>query len=427
MKTRAAHLFKVSGRVLVLFVYILVFLTRSTPALAYDALDKQTPFYKPGVASCAGDLFPSGNGSGTAAATEVQVNNAKIVMGIAKTDNLGQEGALIGLMVALAESTLTNLANTNVPVSLNIPHEGVGSDHDSVGVFQQRPSTNWSTIASGPAADSNQAAVAQLMNPAYAAQAFFGSPPGSSAPSALSKGLQNITNWQSLTPGQAAQKVQASGTPDGANYTRQQAAAQKLLTKYWESAPAIPLVIPVSGGSSSTGDGSAGQDGCAGSIAPGPIAGCTNPFSDPGWSPARTDQGVDYAPTKVLPVRAICDGTIISTNGSGWPGGYFILIKLTAGPFAGKCTFVAEHLANVLPKGTDVKAGQEIGTALPGYPWTEWGWASGPQTPSTRYNGAPDGTAMPGGKAFARFLRHLGATTKEDPGPGLEYEGNSCP
>ncbi|HMC40893.1 MAG TPA: hypothetical protein VKI19_14605, partial [Acidimicrobiales bacterium] len=65
--------------------------------------------------------------------------------------------------------------------------------------------------------------------------------------------------------------------------------------------------------------------------------------------------------------------------------------------------------------------GQQIATALPGYPWTEWGWASayGPEpAPSARYGGSADGTATPGGRAFARFLMSLGVSGIENPGPG---------
>jgi hypothetical protein len=47
-----------------------------------------------------------------------------------------------------------------VPESFDYPHEGEGSDHDSVGLFQQRPSQGWGSVA-------------DLMQPAYQAQKFF--------------------------------------------------------------------------------------------------------------------------------------------------------------------------------------------------------------------------------------------------------------
>ncbi len=191
-----------------------------------------------------------------------QINNTKIIIGIAKTYKLGRQGALIGLMVGLAESSLQNYANSNVPVSLSIPHDEIGSDHDSVGIFQQRPSTDWSTIATGDAAINNHDAVAQLMTPAYAAQAFFGSPPGSNSPPALSKGLQNKSGWESRPPWQVAQSVQASGDPTGSNYRAKQSQAQSLVDQYFDESPEIPLPVPVGSGSGATGGGSAGVGSC---------------------------------------------------------------------------------------------------------------------------------------------------------------------
>jgi hypothetical protein len=49
-----------------------------------------------------------------------------------------------------------------------------------------------------------------------------------------------------------------------------------------------------------------------------------------------------------------------------------------------------------------------VGTLLSGYPWLESGWANSSSTgPLTPYNGAADGTPMPGGQNFAAFLHAL--------------------
>lgn len=206
---------------------------------------------------------------------EAQAANARTVIGVAKTYNLGQQGALIGLMTALAESHLKNYANTGVPISQQNPvwlslaePRPLGNDHDSVGIIQQRVSTGWSTYGnytngSDPEKDKN--VTWQLMDPAYAAQAFFGTPPGAelpaglAQPSALQKGLQNKPGWESKPYWEAAQSVQVSaydGNPRaannfssivGENYKNQQAAAQSLLDQYWQSSPPIALPIPVTG------------------------------------------------------------------------------------------------------------------------------------------------------------------------------------
>jgi hypothetical protein len=211
----------------------------------------------------------AGGGGSTAPPSQITIDNAKIVIGVAKTDNLGKQGALIGLMVGLTESSLTNLPNQEVPVSETAPNKqsDAKGDWDSVGIMQQRVSTGWSTLA--PAADSSTqndkvasrtysnshpAAVFQLMTPAYAAEAFFGAPAGSDAPRPLNTvGLQNISGWQSLQPWVAAQKVQNSGTADGSNYRAQAAKAQSLLNQYWDSSDPVPLPVPLSGGTSTGG------------------------------------------------------------------------------------------------------------------------------------------------------------------------------
>jgi len=227
-----------------------------TAAPVYALTNAQQKVFRYGVyaydseinTACAAASVGSGS-TGNVSTTDSQAAIAKIVIGIAKTDNLGRAGALIGLMVGLTESKLTIYANSNVPLSLTNPaKQAVGSDHDSLGVFQQRISMNWSTISSSP---NDKAAVYQLMDPAYNAEAFFGSPSGSNAPSALSKGLQNVSGWQSLDPWVAAQKVQGSGTPDGSNYKVTMPTAQALLNKYWDAATAVPLPVPFTGGSTS--------------------------------------------------------------------------------------------------------------------------------------------------------------------------------
>jgi hypothetical protein len=126
------------------------------------------------------------------------------------------------------------------------------------------------------------------------------------------------------------------------------------------------------------------------------------------------------------PVRAIANGTITysSSNAPGWPGGAFIAERIDSGSFKGKVFFAAMHLKRLLKVGCQVKAGQVIAQALPGYPWLKLGWAppgTTPQTITPNY-GAPDGVPSAGGKAMARLLRALGARTS-DPGRGPLYPG----
>lgn len=119
-----------------------------------------------------------------------QVANARAIVGETKREGLPLSAAQIAVTVAIVEAGLLNQANSSVPGSLSIPHDKVGNDHDSVGLFQQR--TSWGTIA-------------QRMNPATATQLFLARLPA---------------GWQSQNPGVVAQQIQGSAFPDryGARY-----------------------------------------------------------------------------------------------------------------------------------------------------------------------------------------------------------------
>jgi len=171
-----------------------------------------------------GGTSPSGPGTsgpgaacgavtGTAAGlTPAQELNAATITGVALGRGLGPVGAGIGVAVALAESTLFNYANDGTSTlvgsaegrqlndseravareSLAFPHDRVGNNLDSIGLFQQRPMTGWGTPA-------------ELIDPATAAGLFFDR-------------LEQVTGWESLPPWQAGQLVQGSPSSDGGIY-----------------------------------------------------------------------------------------------------------------------------------------------------------------------------------------------------------------
>ncbi len=230
-----------------------VFAQTDATQFKVDFTDNDINYYDPRGNNVCGATTPTGQ---VVNPTASQAANVKTILGIVKSLNLNQKAALVALMTALQESNITNLANKNVPISLSNPNkQGEAQDHDSVGVFQQRPSTGWSTFGSGTSQD----IVWQLMTVAYSAEAFLGVPDnaklpsGLKNPSALHKGLQNVSGWESLPPGVAAQKVQISAFPDA--YAKHQDKAQKLIDQYWDSSPAVPLPIPVTGGSASGSNG----------------------------------------------------------------------------------------------------------------------------------------------------------------------------
>jgi N-acetylmuramoyl-L-alanine amidase len=110
--------------------------------------------------------------------------NARVIVAVGRQLGVGDYGIVIALSAAMQESGLLNI---------NYGHL------DSVGLFQQRPSAGWGTIA-------------ELTNPTYSARLFYGGP--SNPNRGITRGLLDITGWKSMTVTQAAQKVQVSAYPN---------------------------------------------------------------------------------------------------------------------------------------------------------------------------------------------------------------------
>ncbi|GGM67817.1 lipoprotein [Longimycelium tulufanense] len=155
-----------------------------------------------GVACTPGDVP-----NGVPGLTPTQLGYAATIVQVGKSKGVPVKGLVVAIAAALQESGLHNYANdgSNVPAdkvamirqSLTYPHDKVGRDHDSVGLFQQRPLAGWGSVQ-------------DLMNPRFAAAAFFG---GSDKPSAP-RGLLDVPNWEGMSVAHAAQAVQVSAFPD---------------------------------------------------------------------------------------------------------------------------------------------------------------------------------------------------------------------
>ena len=116
-------------------------------------------------------------------------------------------------MTALTESSLgCSRTPAPTPSPANIPNDGNGGDHDSVGLFQQRPAAGWGSVEN-------------LMDPVWSSRAFYGGPNGPNHGSP--RGLLDIDGWQTMDPGAAAQAVQVSAYPD--RYAVNQPIAEKVL------------------------------------------------------------------------------------------------------------------------------------------------------------------------------------------------------
>lgn len=154
--------------------------------------------------SCDPSVAGTASGGATAAGlSKVQTANATTIIAAGQAKNVPAQGLVIALAVAGQESTYRILANPAVPESLDYPHDGQGDDHDSVGLFQQRPSQGWGTPA-------------QLMNATYSADAFY-------------TALLKVHGWQSMPVTVAAQTVQQSQYPDA--YAKWASLAGTLVSK----------------------------------------------------------------------------------------------------------------------------------------------------------------------------------------------------
>lgn len=109
--------------------------------------------------------------------TAEQIRNVKAIVKQGQAMKLPPRAWVIAVATACQESTLRNLGNL-----------GANNDHDSLGLFQQRPSSGWGTPK-------------QITNPAYASKAFY-------------RSLVKVPGWWKMPLTQAAQTVQVSAFPN---------------------------------------------------------------------------------------------------------------------------------------------------------------------------------------------------------------------
>lgn len=141
-----------------------------------------------------------------------QISLAATIMTVAEEQGLGTDAQLIGLITAMQESTL----------GVNTQATGAGD----AGPFQQRTLEGW------------YGSPEQVMDPVYAATVFFTGVTATSAGDYGSAGggtghghipgLIDISGWQTMAPGEAAQAVQRSAFPG--EYATHVADAQQIMS-----------------------------------------------------------------------------------------------------------------------------------------------------------------------------------------------------
>lgn len=158
----------------------------------------------------------------------VQTAHATTIVQVVVNEKLPVRAAHIALETARAESNLLNYANANNPASLALPHDAVGSDHGSVGLFQQQ-------VGGAVNSTANWGTTAELMNPVTATQKFL------AALVALKPTWEGsgTTNWGD------AQRVQGSSSSDGAIYQHWDAWAIALGDALYSQLTKAPVPVPV--------------------------------------------------------------------------------------------------------------------------------------------------------------------------------------
>jgi hypothetical protein len=125
-----------------------------------------------------------------------QTANVKAIIEATKKAGMDERAAVVAIATSLQESKLENLG-----------HLGDRNDHDSQGLFQQRPSSGWGTVE-------------QITDPEYSTTAFL-------------KGLKQVDGWKDMPLTQAAQTVQVSAYPD--HYAQWEKQAADLVAEHWNS------------------------------------------------------------------------------------------------------------------------------------------------------------------------------------------------
>ncbi|GAB1694876.1 M23 family metallopeptidase [Krasilnikovia sp. M28-CT-15] len=256
-----------------------------------------------------------------------QIRNAAIIIKVGSTLKLPPRAWVIAVATAMQESSLNNLGNL-----------GAHNDHDSLGLFQQRPSTGWGTPE-------------QVMDPVYAATKFY-------------EKLQTIDGWELMPLTRAAQKVQISAYPDA--YAKHEAVATRIVNLLAHGA-ARAVGNSVSLVCLST----VGQIAASGWTIPAPGAVVGSGFRT---RDRPTHQGVDLIIDRYTPIHAAASGVVsvvkcnVDHSGrqtcdvDGYPGkggcGWMVEI-VHAGNVMTRYCHMVEHPA--VQVGQRVQAGQQIG------------------------------------------------------------------
>src|SRR5256885_1890254 len=157
----------------------------------------------PSDTAIADQVRPSMNGARMGSTvTGYNISCARTIVDTVKGHGLARRADVIAVTTAITESTLHNYTQAD--------------DHDSLGLFQQRPSQGWGTPA-------------QLTDPIYATNAFL---------NAMLRKFPN-NSWMTGDIGAICQAVQVSAVPDA--YAREVHDAQLIVDALGNQGPSVEL------------------------------------------------------------------------------------------------------------------------------------------------------------------------------------------
>lgn len=230
----------------------------------------------------AGQVVPAGGGVQVPLSPMVgwdaeAVGNARVIAARGAAAGVGQRGVIVALAAAMQESSLRNLNHGHA---------------DSLGLFQQRPSSGWGTPE-------------QIRAPAAAADAFYGVAAHTANP-----GLVDVPGWQSMTVAAAAQAVQRSAFPDA--YARWEGEAGRLAAQVLDGVNVTTVAC--------TGTAAMVSGRWAHPLAPAAYT-PTSPFGmrrHPITGMWRLHAGTDLAAPTGTPIHSTCTGPVTQ---AGWTTG----------------------------------------------------------------------------------------------------------
>jgi murein DD-endopeptidase MepM/ murein hydrolase activator NlpD len=298
------------------------------------------------ISDCAADRAGSSipaSASRVGGLSAAQLANAGAVIAEGRRRQVPAQAVVVALAVASQESRFTNYANdgrgsdlsffqVGIERSLALPHEAVGSDHGSLGVFQQQWPW-WGTMA-------------ELMDPVRSAGKFYAA-------------LLKVPGWQAMPVTVAAQAVQRSAFPDA--YADDEALARQLL-----GGSVAGSAVAAAGAAGSSGS-VVSSSACVASADPGtvvfPLPRGAAFVDNRNWGGhgahwAAMHTGTDLSAACGTPVLAATSGRVVISSGQAWAGRWLVQVSTGIGQLT---TWYAHMRSLSVADGQPVSAGQRLG------------------------------------------------------------------